>query len=297
MLERYLKNLSVNVEPFAVCMVDNHWRLTLPGPPVAMLHFIVQGEGSVLAPGLPRTRIGPNFLIVIPRGAVHSLEAGPDVNEELKIDCAPSGPPVHHIQAGDGSDLVLVVGCGTLKVHYGEAFGLFDHLRQTLVVDLSGVPEVPILYQGILAEQASGLPGGPVLQGAIMTQLLVHMFRKLHEEEDTTLAWLNALDDPRLAAALDTIMNDPGAPHTVDSLADIAHMSRSAFAKAFQEAFGDSPINLVNHVRMEQAAKLLSAGNLPVERIAARMGYSSRSHFSHAFKKYTGQSPAEYRHG
>jgi AraC-like DNA-binding protein len=295
MLERYLKNLSVEVEPFAVCLVDNHWRLTLPGPPVAMLHFIVQGQGWVLAPGLPRSQISPNFLIVIPHGAVHSLEAGPDVSEELKIDCAPSGPPVHHIQAGDGSDLELVVGCGTLKVNYGEAFGLFDHLRQTLVVDLSGVPEVPILYQGLLAEQASGQPGGPVLRGAIMTQLLVHMFRKLHEENASPLAWLNALDDPRLGSALDAIMDDPGAQHTVDSLADVAHMSRSAFAKAFQEAFHDSPINLLKHVRMERATKLLNAGKLPVERIAAKLGYSSRSHFSHAFKKHTGKSPAEFR--
>lgn len=297
MLDRYLKNISVEVEPFAVCMVDKHWRLTLPGPPVAMLHFIVQGEGELTAPGLPRTHICPNYLIVIPRGAVHSLEAGEDVNDEVKIDCAPSGPPVHHIQAGDGSDLELVVGCGTLKVHYGDAFGLFDHLRQTLVVDLRDVPEVPILYQGLLAEQAAGQPGGPVLQGAIMTQLLVHMFRKLSEEHDASLSWLHALDDPRLASALDAIMDDPGAHHTVDSLADTAHMSRSAFAKAFHDAFHDSPINLVTHIRMEQAAKLLSAGKLPVERIAARLGYTSRSHFSHVFKKHTGKSPAEYREG
>jgi AraC-like DNA-binding protein len=262
-----------------------------------MLHFIVQGNGWLLAPGLPRTRIGPNFLIVIPRGAIHSLEAGPDVNEELKIDCAPSGPPVHHIQAGDGSELELVVGCGTLNVDYGEAFGLFDHLNQTLVADLNAVPEVPILYQGLLAEQASGQPGGPILQGAIMTQLLVHMFRKLHEEHDNSLTWLTALDDSRLAAALDAIMDDPGAHHTVDSLAETANMSRSAFAKSFQDAFHDSPISLLKHIRMERAAKLLSAGNLPVERIASKLGYASRSHFSHVFKKHTGRTPAEFRQG
>lgn len=297
MLERYLKNLSVDVEPFALCLLDNHWRLTLPGPPVAMLHFIVQGDGWLLAPGLPRTRIAPNFLVVIPHGAVHSLEAGSEIDDEVIIDCAPSGPPVHRIQAGDGSNLVMVVGCGTLKVRYREAFGLFDHLRQTLVVDLSGVPEVPILYQGLLAEQASGQPGGPVLQGAIMTQLLVHMFRKLSEEHDMKLSWLRALDDSRLASALDAIMDDPGAPHTVDSLAEIAHMSRSAFAKAFHDAFHDSPISLLKHIRMEQAAKMLSAGGLPVERVAAKLGYASRSHFSHVFKKHTGQAPGEFRQG
>ncbi|NOR20645.1 MAG: hypothetical protein GQ538_11225, partial [Xanthomonadales bacterium] len=44
-LERYMSNLSVEVEPFAVCMLDRGWRLSLPGPPCAMLHFIVRGDG------------------------------------------------------------------------------------------------------------------------------------------------------------------------------------------------------------------------------------------------------------
>jgi hypothetical protein len=44
-LDRYLANLSVEVEPFALCMLQSGWRLTLPGPPCAMLHFVVEGDG------------------------------------------------------------------------------------------------------------------------------------------------------------------------------------------------------------------------------------------------------------
>jgi AraC-like DNA-binding protein len=296
MLDRYLKNLHVEVEPFAICLVDDHWRLTLPGPPVNMLHFVVEGDGWLIAPGMPRQRIGPNVLAVIPVGAGHTLEARGDITEELRIECTPEGPPVHRIKAGDDGPLDLVVGCGTLNVRYGDAFGLFDHLTQTLVVDLSDIPEVPVLFQGMLAEQAAGQPGGPVLQGAMMTQLLVYMLRKLAQEKDTTLPWLRALDDPRMAAALDAIMDDPGASHSVESLAEVAHMSRSAFAEAFRKAFETSPISLVNHIRMEQAAHLLQCGTLSVDQIASRVGYSSRSHFSQEFKKHTGISPAEYRH-
>lgn len=296
MLDRYLRNLNVEVEPFAMCLVDSHWRLTLPGPPVPMLHFIVQGCGTVTSPGLDRAPIGPNTLIVIPTGAIHSLDASGEIDNELRIDCVPETPPPHRIKAGDDGPLELVVGCGTLNIRYGGAIGLFDHLRETLLVDLCDVPEVPILFQGILAEQASGQPGGPVLQGAMMTQLLVHMFRKLTEQHSQALPWLAALDDPRLAAALDVIMENPAAPHTVESLSEVAHMSRSAFANAFQQAFNRTPINLLNHVRMERAASLLRSGKLPVEGVAARMGYSSRSHFSQAFKNHMGMTPVEYRH-
>ena len=94
MLDRYLKNLSIEVEPFAICMLDMGWRLTLPGPPVAMLYFIVQGEGWVISSDGQRQRIGPNWLVVIPAGNVHSLETRGEMLHELLIESAPEGPPV-----------------------------------------------------------------------------------------------------------------------------------------------------------------------------------------------------------
>jgi AraC-like DNA-binding protein len=129
----------------------------------------------------------------------------------------------------------------------------------------------------------------------MMTQLMVHMLRKLASQSAASLAWLRALDDPRLARAIDRIMEDPFAPHSVESLAETAHMSRSAFARRFHEAFLSSPMNLVNHVRLERAARLLASNSSPIELIGRQCGFASRSHFSHAFKRHTGLSPAEYR--
>jgi len=295
-LDRYLANLNVEVEPFALCMVQLGWRLTLPGPPGAMLHFVVQGKGWLSCPDGTHSPIGPNWLVVIPRGAVHSLDTREDFDHELKIDCAPSGPPVHHIVAGDNGITEMVVGCGTLNVRYGESIGLFDHLSEVLIVDLSHIPEIPGLFQSLIQEQSQGAPGTPMLQGALMTQLLIHMLRTLSSQSDSDLAWLRALGDPRLARAIDQIMADPFASHSVESLAEAANMSRSAFAKHFHEAFFNSPMNLVNHVRLERAARMLASSPLPVERIGKRCGFSSRSHFSNAFKKHTGLSPAEFRH-
>jgi transcriptional regulator GlxA family with amidase domain len=190
----------------------------------------------------------------------------------------------------------MKVGCGTLNVRYGEALGLFDHLTELLVIDMSGVPEVATLFRLLLDEQVSDAPGKPVLQGAIMTQLLVYMFRTLSEQSESNLAWLNALDDPRLAQAIDKILEDPGALHTVESLADVACMSRSTFSKHFHDAFSRSPMALVNHVRLERAAKMLTNGRASIEQVGRNVGFSSRSHFSQAFKKHTGVSPAGYKH-
>ena len=293
-LDRYLANLSVEVEPFALCMLQSGWRLTLPGPPCAMLHFVVEGDGWLSCPDGTHTEVGPNWLMVIPAGTAHSLDTRENFEHELRIECTPTGPPVHHIIAGE-SPAEMVVGCGTLNVRYGESIGLFDHLSEILVVDLSGIPEIPGLFKSLIEEQSHDAPGTPVLQGAIMTQLLVHMLRAISAGSDSNLAWLSALNDPRLAKAIDQIMEHPFAPHTVESLAESVNMSRSAFAKRFHDAFFKSPMNLVNHVRLERAAKMLTSSPLPVERIGKRCGFSSRSHFSHAFKRHTGLSPAEFR--
>lgn len=294
-LDRFLENLSVEVEPFALCMVQSGWRLTLPGPPCAMLHFVVEGEGWVSCADGTHKRIGPNWLIVIPVGTRHSLDTRLNYREELSIDCTPSGPPVHHIVAGEESEAEMVVGCGTLNVRYGETMGLFDHLQETLTVDLSHVPGIADMFNALIDEQSLKAPGTPVLQGAIMTQLMIHMLRAVADGSGANLAWLNALADARLARAIDLILEDPFASHSVDSLAEAAAMSRSAFARQFQAAFSRSPMSLVNHVRMERAAKLLLSSSWPIERIGNRCGFSSRSHFSQAFKKHMGLSPAQFR--
>ncbi len=293
-LERYLANLSVEVEPFAVCLLDRGWRLSLPGPPCTMLHFVVRGDGWLTCKDGTHAPIGKNWVMVIPTGTAHSLETEENCDHELNIPCTPDGPPVHYVVAGDSGPLEMTVGCGTLNVRYGESMGLFDHLAEILIIDMSEIPSVSNLFKQLIDEQATNSPGQPLLHGAIMTQLLVHMLRTLGEQSEGSLTWLNALDDPRLARAIDHILDDPGAVHTVESLADVACMSRSAFSKHFHGAFSSSPMALVNHVRLERAAKMLNAGQASIEQIANRVGFSSRSHFSRAFKKHTGISPASY---
>ena len=295
MLEKFLENISVDVEPFALCLLDSGWRLSLPGPPVTMLHFVVRGEGSIISWDGGRIPFNANCLAVVPSGVNHSLETRGIIDNELNIPCTPDGPPVHRIVAGDSGPLDMIVGCGTLRVRFGEALGLFDHLTDIVIADLSSVPDAPGLFQSILAEQSLLKDGSLVLQSAMMTQLLIHFFRVIADQSDAPIPWLAALEDQRLGRALNKIMDDPGAHHTVESLAAEANMSRSAFAKHFSDAFDRSPMNLVNCVRLEQAARVLKNSQLSVDSVAGRFGFASRSHFSQAFKRHTGVSPAEYR--
>ncbi len=296
MLDKLLHNLALELRPFALCMVDAEWRLRLPGPPEVLIHFVLQGQGAVRGPDGVALQLAPMSMAVIPAGAAHVLEGSGELLHELEIDAPPEGPPIHQIVAGTRKHHDLVIACGMVNARYRESIGLFDHLHDVLTVDLSDVPHVAELFEGILAEQSQTSPGGKVLIAALMTQLLVHMFRHLARSTDRQLPWLSALEDSRLARTMDRIFDDPGAHHTVESLAACACMGRSAFAEHFTAAFLRSPMNFVNHVRMERAARLLQEGPSSVDQIAEKIGFSSRSHFSQAFKKHTGHSPANYRH-
>jgi transcriptional regulator GlxA family with amidase domain len=104
-----------------------------------------------------------------------------------------------------------------------------------------------------------------------------------------------AADRRRLGAALRAVQADPGYPHSLASLAVVAGMSRSSFAKAFVAAFGMTPMTYVLRVRLRHGAELLRGGAGPIKVVASGAGFASRSHFSRAFKAVYGLDPSAYR--
>jgi len=107
--------------------------------------------------------------------------------------------------------------------------------------------------------------------------------------------WLAALSDPRLGPVMAWVADNPAQPISVDGLASRVGMSRTAFANAFTAAFGRPPMTYVRSVRMDQAAELLRTSDLPLEVVAGRVGYRSRSHFTRAFTGHHGRSPGAFR--
>lgn len=261
-----------------------------------MLHYVLQGTGAVIGRQNEAHPVAPFWLSVVPKGAQHGLESGGRVENEMRVDAPPLGQPVPHIVAGSSLHPDLLVACGLVSVRYGPSVGLFDRLRDVVAADLSDRPQVNAAFQGILAEQERPGAGQQAMLAALMTQCLVHLFRQLSSDSSRSLPWLAGLDDLRLSRVLDRILENPATDHTVESLADVAGMSRSAFAAHFAATFGRSPITFVQHVRMQHAAHLLRQdATLSVDEVASRVGYSSRSHFAEAFRKHHGMAPTAFR--
>lgn len=103
--------------------------------------------------------------------------------------------------------------------------------------------------------------------------------------------------DGRIRQAEALIAADPGAPHTVESLAAGVSLSPSRFAHLFTQQLGLSPMRALLAARLLHAARLLEATDLPVERVAAASGFSSPFHFNRVFRQRYGAPPGAYRAG
>jgi AraC family transcriptional regulator, arabinose operon regulatory protein len=103
--------------------------------------------------------------------------------------------------------------------------------------------------------------------------------------------------DVRIRQAEALIAADPGAPHTVESLAAGVSLSASRFAHLFTQQLGLSPMRALLAARLLHAARLLEATDLPVERVATASGFSSPFHFNRVFRQRYGAPPGAYRAG
>jgi len=97
-----------------------------------------------------------------------------------------------------------------------------------------------------------------------------------------------------MGTALKTIHDSVNTPWTVESLAEAAGMSRSAFAARFRERLGQTPLEYVTAWRMQKAIQLLEQRDKKLIDVARSVGYESDAAFSKAFKRVVGASPGEY---
>ena len=100
---------------------------------------------------------------------------------------------------------------------------------------------------------------------------------------------------PAIDRAVTAILAQPGAPHSIASLAQEVRMSRATFIRHFSRLTGMSPMQYVTRARLDHAAQLLRTTALPVKVIAAQIGFQNRSHFSRAFREAHGADPSNFR--
>lgn len=294
-LDRLLTTLAVHLHAFAVCEIESGWRLLMDPMDALTVHYILAGAGTVRTERSPDEAFEPNSVIIVPAGQKQSLGAFAPIGESAAGDsCSMLADGLVRFTAGNGRGGVTCV-CGSITASFAGALGLFDHLDRPIVVATG--PDDPLrqFFELMLTELARPGFGTRALTESLMKLCLVTLLRRDLASTGAESPLLFALQDRRLTAALTAIVENPAAPHSVESLADIAGMSRSSFAERFAAAFGRTPIDFLQAVRLRHAAHLLRTTDLPVKVITGAVGYASRSHFSRAFSTLYQMDPTTFR--
>lgn len=286
-----------DAEYFFVSASDR-WAFRVDLPNRSIFHAVLQGEASVTV-GNDRFQLCAGDLLIVPTGCAHQLSFNESTEiEPLDISGEFGRPRETPICLGEGelSAFILTAGCR------------FDpELGQPL---MSALPSaIPILglqkstpewlrigIEFLLQETRELRPGHQSILNRLGDIWFVEVLRTYIESlPEGNDSWLRALKDPALAMVLSAIHKFPGKPWTVPTLADMACLSRSAFADRFQKIMGKPPLTYVSEHRMRVAAWQLRHTNQPICHIGEAVGYASETAFGQAFKRNYGLAPSRYR--
>lgn len=196
-------------------------------------------------------------------------------------------------RAGTGDDFGMVGGEVVLA---DDDLALFLATLPPTLVIRAGTPRAATLQwlmTEIVREQKT-----PALGSVVATNQLAHLvfiqILRAHAETETSTGWLAGIADRQLAPAFVKMHGHPERTWTLPELARACGMSRAGFADRFKRIAGTTPVAYLTAWRIRLARQGLARGESIAE-LAARLGYSSESALSHAFKRVVGVSPRAFR--
>jgi transcriptional regulator GlxA family with amidase domain len=102
-------------------------------------------------------------------------------------------------------------------------------------------------------------------------------------------------EDAAIAAAQVWIADHYHAANPVAGMTKTSGLTARTFKRRFQSATGYAPLDYVQSLRIEEAKQMLETGDVPIDAIAAEVGYVEPAAFRRIFKRATGISPLQYR--
>lgn len=145
-----------------------------------------------------------------------------------------------------------------------------------------------------IAEMRSKSDGYEMCLKALVVELLVHLARCCGKYMETVPPGDSPLHR-KVANITDYIEAHFSEPLTLTHLSETFHISPYYLSRVFKETTGFSFVDYVNHVRLNEAKRLLRETEWKVLRIAEQVGFDSVAYFGRVFKEMVHLSPVQYR--
>ncbi|GLQ93980.1 AraC family transcriptional regulator [Dyella acidisoli] len=245
-----------------------------PRFPYGVFHLIGAGQCEVESDVLDASLLlEPGDLVVFPHGDPHQLRATPN---------------------GDIRSTSMI--CGELHFSSHAQHPLKHALPPCFVVRAA---QADMLFRNLsammIAITGSGVPGRQVLLNKLADTLFTLAICDYAQRNADRRGLFTALGDARICKVLQAVHQHPGHPWTMQAMASLACMSRSAFAERFVQLMKMPPMQYVTQWRVSVAERLLHDRQLSVATIAEQLGYRSEAAFRRLFKRVSGICPGRIR--
>jgi len=268
---------------------------------IVFFHALTHGRCRVrLKRGGETLQVQAGDLLLLPHDDAHIL--GSDlqlaaVTSDTLVRPAPPGGLMSIDHGGGGEETRFI--CGFLACNPQLCRPLLDALPRMLRVPLDDGAGarwlLDLLRHGAASNSAPG-PGSGTVMAKLAELLFVEAMRRyIASLPEGETGWLAGLRDRHVGRALTALHERPMRGWSVDELASVAGLSRSALAQRFSELIGVPPMQYLTRWRLRRAAAALLDTRRPVAALAEDYGYESEAAFNRAFKRELGMPPAAWR--
>jgi AraC-like DNA-binding protein len=148
-------------------------------------------------------------------------------------------------------------------------------------------------FQTVEHEATEQAPGWESLIRATIVTALIRALRRLKEEG----LGLMPKEYPRnvVEVAKSYIQAHFSRHLTLNEIAHAVFLSPTYFSSLFAQTAGFTVFDYVHQVRLDEAKRLLKETKIPINEVASKSGFRTRSHFVRSFRSHTGRAPREFR--
>ncbi len=147
----------------------------------------------------------------------------------------------------------------------------------------------------LLAQLRSGGMMSQLYVESLTQVLVIHLLQHYSKSTQIITSENRTLTRTQLQQAIDYIHTHLDRGLSLVELAKIINISSTYFASLFKRAMGISSHQYVIQQRVERANLLLTTTDLTIADIALQVGFSSQSHLTQKFKRFTGMTPQQVR--
>ena len=147
----------------------------------------------------------------------------------------------------------------------------------------------------LLSELKSDGIMGQLYVESLTQVLVIHLVRHYSTSTQNVVPKPSGLTTIQLRQTIDHVQAHLGQNLSLAEIAAAINISPTYFSRLFKRATGSSPHQYVIQQRVERAKLMLSKTDLAIADIALQLGFSSQSHLTQQFKRFTGITPKQVR--